>query len=133
MRTVSTASAQLAETDFLTRIRAGSHQFLADEPEAVGGKDAGPSPDDYLLAALASCTLITLRMYAQRKGWALGTLDVQVTLKKDDEKRSHIERELSSSAELSDEQWQKLLEIAAKTPVTLTLSQGAAITTQRGG
>jgi len=132
MRTISTASAHLQDSDYLTRINTGVHEFLADEPEAAGGKNAGPSPDDYLLAALASCTLITLRMYAQRKGWTLGALDVQVTLKKDDEKRTHIERELSVSAELSDEQWQKLLEIAAKTPVTLTLSQGATITTRRG-
>ncbi|PKM22709.1 MAG: osmotically inducible protein C [Gammaproteobacteria bacterium HGW-Gammaproteobacteria-14] len=133
MRTISSTSATLAEVDYLTRIQAGRHSLLADEPASAGGTDAGPAPYDYLLAGLAACTLMTLRMYAQKKGWELGTMDVQITLGKDQDKQTHIHRQLSSSVSLTEEQWQKLLEIAAKTPVTLTLLQGAAITTERAG
>ena len=133
MRTISTTSATLAEVDYLTHLQTGRHQLIADEPTSAGGADAGPAPYDYLLAGLAACTLMTLRMYAQKKNWMLGTLEVTITLGKDHDKQTHIHRQLSCSAGLTDEQWQKLLDIAARTPVTLTLLQGAAITTERAG
>ena len=133
MRTISTTSATLAEVDYLTRIQTGRHQLIADEPAGAGGADAGPAPYDYLLAGLAACTLMTLRMYAQKKHWEIGTLDVTITLGKDHDKQTHIHRQLSSSAALTAQQWENLLEIAARTPVTLTLLQGAAITTERTG
>lgn len=76
---------------------------------------------------------MTLRMYAERKGWDIGTLELQLSLSKDAEKHTHIHRSLSTGVALTDEQQQKLLEIAGKTPVTLTLLQGAAITTDIQG
>ncbi|MGH8196581.1 MAG: OsmC family protein [Steroidobacteraceae bacterium] len=84
-----------------------------------------------LLASLGSCTAITLRMYADRKGWNIGALKVSLTLSLDAEGRTLIERTLDSNARLDGEQRLKLLDIASKTPVTKTLLAGASITTRR--
>lgn len=112
-------------------IRTGRHQLVADEPEHYGGKDAGPAPYDYILAGLGACTAITLRMYAEKKGWDIGQLDVDLALYKNAEGEALIRRVVHSSATLSEEQWERLLAVAEKTPVTLTLKAGARITTQR--
>lgn len=105
----------------------GPHAMQADEPERLGGEDSGPAPYQILLAALGACTSITLRMYADRKGWELGTIRIGLTLTRDDAGAESIARELAVSAPLSDEQRTRLLEIAGKTPVTKTLLKGVAI------
>jgi putative redox protein len=112
-------------------IRAGHHESLADEAVKPGGTDTGPAPYELLLAALGACTSITLRMYAQRKGWELGEIRVSLKLAKDGE-RDHIERELQFSQSLTEEQRTRLLDIAEKTPVTKTIKTGAAIVTRLG-
>lgn len=132
MKVISTATSQSAATPYRTAIQTGAHALTADEPRTAGGEDAGPAPYDLLLASLGACTSITLRMYAERKGWDLGDLRVELSLLKDREGHARIERVLHSSAPLDDTQWQRLLEIAGKTPVTLTIQAGAPITTQRG-
>jgi putative redox protein len=105
--------------------------LLADEPRAAGGQGAGPGPYDLLLSALGACTAITLKMYADRKGWPIGKLRVALTLDRDGEGNTFIVRQLSSDASLDAARWDKLLEIAGKTPVTRTLLAGASITTTR--
>lgn len=132
MKAISTAQVQSAGPQYRHRIRTGAHELVADEPVAAGGQDAGPAPYDYLLAGLGACTAITLRMYAEKKGWELGELRVELTLLKNREGDTHIERVLHSDDALSDEQWQRLLEVAGKTPVTRTLLEGATIDTRRG-
>jgi len=119
-------------TDYLHRIRAGHFDLSSDEPKALGGQGAAPAPFDYYLAALAACTAITLRMYAQRKGWNLGEFRAELELTRDDDGKIFIRRRLHSDQALSDEQWQRLLEIAGKTPVTKALREGAQITSERG-
>lgn len=112
-------------------IKAGRHHMVADEPESAGGRDAGASPYGYVLAGLGACTIMTLQMYAQRKGWELGEVSVRLTFAKDSEGGAHIHRIITASGALDDAQWARLLEIAAKTPVTKTLADGATITSRR--
>ncbi|MGH8445770.1 MAG: OsmC family protein [Solimonas sp.] len=132
MTPISTASARIGALAYRTDLSTGRHALVADEPAHAGGQDAGPAPYDYLLSALGACTAITLRMYAGKKGWELGELRVDLTLLKNREGETRIERVLHCSAPLSNEQWERLLDIAGKTPVTKTLLQGAPIATQRG-
>src|SRR5262249_9973042 len=108
------------------------HRVAADETKAAGGADAGPTPFELLLAGLGACTSITLRMYAERKGWQLGEVSVDLRLFKDGD-ATRIERDVRLSAPLSDEQRARLAEIAEKTPVTKTVKQGAAIATRFPG
>ncbi|MCW3478403.1 OsmC family protein [Neisseriaceae bacterium JH1-16] len=131
MKQIASASVTSTSFNYTHRVDTANFELLADEPVSSGGQNAGPAPYDYLLASLGSCTAITLRMYAEKKGWNLGEFHVALTLTKDAEGNTFIERQLRSNAPLSDEQWTQLLAIAAKTPVTKTLSQGAMISTSR--
>ena len=115
---------------YAQQIQAGRHRLTADEPTSHGGSDTGPSPYSLLLSALGACTSITLRMYAERKGWELGEIEVDLQLSKDDGANDRIERRIRCSAPLLPEQRGKLAEIADKTPVTLTIRNGAPIVTQ---
>jgi putative redox protein len=127
-----TAIAEVATTcatGYAQAIHAGSHRLTADEPRSNGGTDTGPAPYALLLSALGACTSITLRMYADRKGWPLGAIEVRLRMLKSKDGRDLIERVIQFGAPLSDEQRARLGEIAGKTPVTRTLSAGAPITT----
>jgi putative redox protein len=103
-------------------IRVRDHIVVADEPLDAGGDDTGPSPQELLAASLASCTAITMEMYAQRKGWDLGPVEV-------DCQYSPAERGCPTRFELvvrlpdgmDDEQVKRLMQIAAKCPVHRTL------------
>lgn len=111
-----------------TDIKTGSHALIADETATLGGVDAGPAPYDLLVSALSACTAITLRMYADRKGWPLTGVEVDVHfIKADDTQR--IERVLRFSGDLDETQRARLADIAERTPVTLTLKQGLPIAT----
>lgn len=121
-------TAEIDSPNYAVAIVAGTHRLSSDEPVERGGRDTGPGPYDLLLAGLASCTIITLRMYAERKGWDVGTIHAELVHDRRD-KRSHVVRTLRFEKELTDEQRARLAEIAEKTPVTLTLKQGADIET----
>ena len=120
------------DTHYLHDIRVGRFELQADEPLALGGGDRAPAPFDYYLASLSACTAITLRMYAERKGWDLGELRVELALSFDDEGRPRIHRTLYANGGLDDAQWARLLEIVANTPVTKAMREGATITSTRG-
>ena len=118
----------------------GRHVLRADEPVSYGGDDTGPGPYDYLLAGLGACTTMTVRMYADRKGWPLDTVSVKLNHAKihaadcadretRDGKLDQIERELTLSGALDDEQRQRLLEIADKCPVHRTLHSEVKVRT----
>ncbi len=94
------------------------HTVTADEPKDHGGEDSGPSPQELLAASLASCTAITMEMYAQRKGWDLG--DVAVHVDYEPAQRGSPTRfrmRVDFPKELPDEQRERLMQIGAKCPV----------------
>jgi putative redox protein len=114
------------------RVNAGRHVLLADEPAARGGQDTGPSPYEFLLAALGACTAITLRMYVERLNWTLRRATVELQHKKmlAPDGASTIDcfqRIISLEGDLTDEQRLKLLEIADKCPVSETLRHAAMV------
>jgi putative redox protein len=110
-------------------VRCGRHEMLADERPVRGGADAGPMPFEYLLAGLGACTSITLRMYAERKGWQIGALGVALSLHMVKQGEWSIDRQVTVSAALGAEQREKLAEICEKTPVTLAVKAGVAVRT----
>jgi putative redox protein len=110
-------------------VRVGGHQIVADEPLVAGGGDLGPTPFGLLLSALAACTATTLRMSATHKGWELTSLDVDVRYDTEDGGRSVILRTVTIPANLAPEQRQHLADVAERTPVTLAIRGGTAITT----
>ncbi len=119
-------------TGYRGDVRAGRHRLVADEGPDVGGDDEGPNPYQLLLAGLVQCTAATLRMYANRKGWALGAINVRARLLRVGDgasKVERIERTVTVHGELSDEQRRRLAEIADRTPVTRTLLTGLTIDT----
>ena len=121
------AIAHIGHDKYATSIDFGTRGLIADEPVERGGGDLGPAPYELLLASLGACTAITLRMYADRKGWPVAGIKVDVHLSggKDDRR---IERTLTIDG-ADDEQKARLADIAERTPVTLTLKSGLPIHT----
>lgn len=126
---------------FAQEVTVGGHRLVADEPIAVGGTDTGPSPYDLLLAALGTCTSMTIGLYARRKGWPLEAVRVRLRHAKihaaDCEgcetkagKLDRIERDVELLGSLDDEQRARLLDIASKCPVHRTLTSEIAIVTR---
>ena len=103
-------------------IRGGDHVLTADEPRVTGGDDHGPSPQELLAASLASCSAVTLEMYADRKGWNIG--DVTVAVNYEPAQRgspTRFEIQVTLPKELPEDQRERLMQIAAKCPVHRTL------------
>ena len=103
-------------------IRGGDHVLTADEPRDTGGDDHGPSPQELLAASLASCSAVTLEMYADRKGWNIG--DVSVDVKYEPAQRgspTRFEIQVKLPKELPEDQRQRLMQIVARCPVHRTL------------
>jgi uncharacterized OsmC-like protein len=132
--TVSAESRVVASTGegLRTEVEAGGHAVIADEPESLGGTDEGPTPYDYLLAALGGCTAMTLRMYADRKGWPLESVTVCLSQDRihatdceecetEEGRIDRIEREIELEGPLEEEQRRRLLEVADMCPVHRTL------------
>jgi putative redox protein len=110
-------------------IRVGAHEVVADEPAVAGGGDAGPSPFGLLLSALTACTATTLRMYAERKGWELTSIEVEVRYDVDDTQHGTIDRTITLPVDLPADRRERLAAIAERTPVTLAIREGTPIIT----
>ena len=109
-------------------ITIGGLRLRADEEVAKGGTDTGPEPHELLLSALGACTSMTLRLYAERKGWPLRSVRVTLTGGPADGKYA-INRQIALEGDLDAEQRQRLLEIANKCPVHRTLTGEVAVQT----
>jgi len=107
----------------------GGHSLVLDEPTELGGTDTGPSPGRLLAASLAGCTAVTMEMYAERKGWDIGAVEVEVEATYDE--GGHVAQAYALTvtlpAGLEDEQRERLFKIAAKCPVHKVLSGEASI------
>jgi putative redox protein len=122
-------------------IKTGAHSLRADEPVESGGADTGPNPYDLLLASLASCKVITMQMYAGRKGWPVAGIEITMSTQKihakdcedcesdPDARVDIIDTEIKLSGDLDQEQRQRLIEISEKCPVHRTLTSETKIRT----
>jgi putative redox protein len=107
---------------FTHDLKVGGHQLTVDEPQAQGGQDMGPSPQELLAASLASCTAVTMEMYADRKGWDVDGLEVDCRYTPAERGcPTRFELVMKMPAHLSEEQVERLQVIAAKCPVHRTL------------
>jgi putative redox protein len=110
------------ESQYRHVIRIRSHEVAADEPNESGGNDTAPSPQELLAASLASCTAITMEMYAQRKGWDIGGVEVECNYSPAERgSPTRFNLVLRLPSHLNDEQVERLRVIAAKCPVHRTL------------
>jgi putative redox protein len=121
-------TATIGKDQYRTEIVAGNKTVMADEPEELGGADLAPAPGEFLMISLASCTAITLRMYADRKKWPLDKVVVEVNFEKIDNK-TIFKREVLLEGALDDEQRKRLLQIANACPVHKTLTNPIEIET----
>ena len=116
------AIAKRQDGSFKHLIEMRTHSITADEPEEDGGTDEGPSPQDLLAGSLASCTAITIEMYAKRKGWEIGEVAVDVDYEPAQRgSPTKFEMKVLLPKELPEEQRERLMQIAAKCPVHRTL------------
>ena len=116
------ATARRENGKFRHEIEIRDHEVLSDEPEENGGDDSAPSPQELLAASLASCTAITIEMYAKRKGWDIG--DVEVDVNYEPAQRgspTKFKMTMHLPKELPEDQLERLQQIAAKCPVHRTL------------
>lgn len=124
----------VGQQSFATTVNIGPHELTADEPGELGGRDTGPAPTSLLLAAIATCKVITAKMYADRKGWPVERLDAAARAA---EVTGHVitrvEVELTVQGDLTDDQRQRILEIAEKCPVQKAVAAGIDVRSQLAG
>jgi len=122
------ASAVIGRVQYQTIVKSGTHSIIVDEPVADGGMDSGMTPYNLLLSSLASCTVITLRMYINRKMWVIDEIRVKLELFKTPE-GIFIDSKLEFTGELTDAQRARLITIADACPIHKILVGNIAINT----
>ena len=128
MSKITSVHTSISENKYRSKITAGVHMLIADEPVNEGGLDLGPTPIQLWAGSLGSCTTITLRMYADRKGWPLQGADVNVTIDRTTTQAS-IQRNIRLHGPLDETQRARLMQVADACPVHKMLSATIAITT----
>jgi putative redox protein len=121
-------TAVIGQDHYRTELFTSGKTIIADEPEDVGGTNLGPAPGEFLMISLASCTAITLRMYADRKKWSVTKIKVEVAVERLDNK-TLLKREIVLEGNLEGDQRQRLLQIANSCPVHKMLTNPIAINT----
>lgn len=115
---------------FQAKVRTPGGEFTVDEPVEAGGLGSGPNPYDLLSAALGACTTMTIRLYAERKGWPVDSVIVRVVHHRDaPDGKDRFAREIVLEGQLTPEQRRRLLEIAEHCPVHQTLERGSEVIT----
>jgi putative redox protein len=114
---------------YKTELITSGKTVIADEPEELGGTNLGPAPGEFLMISLASCTAITLRMYADRKQWPVTRIKVEVSFEKT-ANRTEFTREVFLEGEIDDVQRERLLQIANSCPVHKVLTNPITINTR---
>ena len=116
------ATARREDSSLRHTVEMRKHTLVADEPKDEGGDDSGPSPQELLAASLASCTAITMEMYAERKGWDIGPIEVDCQYAPAERgSPTRFELVIRLPEDLDEDQTQRLMTIAAKCPVHRTL------------
>lgn len=116
---------------FQVEVKAGTSTFLMDEPIAAGGLGSGPNPYDLLSSAIGACTLMTIRLYARRKEWPLERVRVKVTHYRDNlQTKDHFVREIELIGAIDAQQRVRILDIAMRCPVHLTMERGSIVETK---
>ena len=126
MKNTLHANGNLGEKNYLVEIKTTNHTIMVDEPVSIGGADSFPNPAQYLLSALASCTAITIKMYAVNKGWDVGNINVDVKLKEVLSAGKPIKKMVKVvqfENHLEDSQVERLLAIGSKCPISKLLEQ----------
>lgn len=125
---VEKCTAHIANEDYKTVLKSSNNEFIVDEPVKLGGKELGPTPLELLAGALASCTAITLKMYAKRKEWPVTELLVDVLFDRDIANGTTMfERKININGALNEEQKNRMLTIANSCPVHKILSGACKI------
>jgi putative redox protein len=129
-----TAITELDQEKYLTKVYAGGHFIYADEPEDMGGTDEGMIPGALLLASLGSCTAITLKMYADRKQIPLESVRIHLTICREEEMSAStkISRKIEFTGNLTEQQRNRMIDIADKCPIHKMLSNPIQIDTIAG-
>lgn len=122
---------QIGTQKYLCTILWRNGKIIMDEPENVGGRDLGPDPFSIFLASLASCTLSTLRMYIDRKEWDIPEIKISLNLSQETEPalKTTIYRSISFTNDISEDQKERLLNIAEKCPISKLLKGNITIET----
>lgn len=130
--------ARIGREHYRTEIEVGDKSVVVDEPASLGGGDHGPTPYDMILGSIGACTAMTVRMYADRKGWPLESVTVRLRQARNYEKDCEncgagalpgfqVEREVELVGELTDEQRERLEQIADRCPVKQALERGVHV------
>ncbi|MDB9963479.1 OsmC family protein [Vicingaceae bacterium] len=120
------ANGTLGSENYLMEIKTTNHTIMVDEPESIGGSNKYPNPAQYLLSALASCTAITIKMYADKKKWNVGEINVDVKIKEVISSGKIIKKIVKAvqfENPLEDDQIERLLTIGSKCPISKLLEQ----------
>jgi putative redox protein len=120
------ANGTLGSENYLMKIKTTNHTVMVDEPESIGGSNQYPNPAQYLLSALASCTAITIKMYANNKKWNVGEINVDVKMKEVISSGKTIKKIMKAvqfENPLEDDQIERLLTIGSKCPISKLLEQ----------
>ncbi|MDZ4748679.1 MAG: OsmC family protein [Saprospiraceae bacterium] len=132
MSTKTKIQGGIGHEHYISKLSMRGHLIVADEPHENGGKDSGPTPTELILSGLAACTAATLRMYADKKGWDVERIDLEVSIrieKTDAGQISHVESLIDITGNITAEEKARMIEIAQKCPVHKLLSNPIQIQT----